>query len=156
MNEVKLHYSIEPACKTIIQIEAEIKNQFKTDDRKLFKATAMVVSELIENAIKYRKSQDSAESIDFTFAATDNIITIIVTNPVKDDIHINEFKEHIKRIQNSNNPEELYTNRLRELIEKRDEKKAQLGLYRIAYEGKYNLSYKYDNQILTVTAVRNL
>jgi hypothetical protein len=156
MEEINFHYSIEPAWKTIMQIEEEIKSRFKPENVSVFEATVMVVSEMIENAIKYGKSQDFTESIDFTFSVKEKLITITVSNPVEDDKHLSEFREHIQQIKNSDDPAKLYTERLRELLERKHEKKAQLGLYRIAYEGKFTLSYQYDNKLLTVNAVRYL
>jgi hypothetical protein len=61
---------------------------------------------------------------------------------------------HIDEIRNSDDPAELYTRRLQELMDNTVKGKTQLGLYRIAYEGEFSLSYRIDNSRLTIIAER--
>ena len=114
----------------------------------------MTISELIENAVKYENATETSEAIDIRFSIEDDIITIIVSNPVTDKKHIEVLKDHINKIINAGDRRQLFTERVRNLMENEQSGKSQLGLYRIAYEGKFNLSYTYENDIITVIARR--
>jgi len=151
---VDFKYEISPAWELIEKIEENTTELFKIQDPDLKHATLMVVSELLENAVKYGKSNSQISSIQFRFIADDKKITITVSNGVVADKHANDLIEHINQVNSSNNPEELYTNRLKELLENRRTDESKLGIYRISYEGAFHLSYEYKENILTIRAER--
>ena len=156
MKNIVLSYSITPVWQVVRNIEEKIREIFVTKNDELFNATIMVVSELVENAVKYGMDIPTVKSINFNFSVSKDVIVISVANPVDQVGHIDELKDHIHDIQNCDDPQSLYIRRLEELLENTNAKRTQLGLYRIAYEGKYDLSYEYDGKIITVNAIRTL
>lgn len=156
MGDVTLTFSITPAWEVVKNIEDKIRNIFHTDDSEIFYSTIMTVSELIENAVKYGSASPTSKSININFVADAKNIIIIVSNPVEDEGRVNVVKTHIERINNSKDPQQLYIQRLQELLENPHSKNSQLGLYRIVYEGGFSLNYGYENNILTIKALRKL
>ncbi|MBN2547147.1 MAG: hypothetical protein JXB50_15200 [Spirochaetes bacterium] len=156
MNDVTLTFSITPAWEVVKNIEDKIRNLFHPEDSEIFYSTIMTVSELIENAVKYGSASATSKSININFVADTKNIIVIVSNPVDDEGRVKMVKNHIERINASKDPQHLYIERLQELLENPHSKNSQLGLYRIVYEGGFNLSYGYENNILTIKAMRKL
>ncbi|MBN2737460.1 MAG: hypothetical protein JXR70_10805 [Spirochaetales bacterium] len=156
MSRIDFEYTITPAWEVVKTVDKKIKEIFTPNNDELLTATSMVVSELIENAVKYGEENGECRSIDFKFHTESHRIIIQVTNPVRAKDKLDIFKRHIREIEESTNPLELYTRRLQELMENPGIKKTQLGLYRIAYEGQFKLSYMLKDNILTVEAVRDI
>ena len=156
MDSVTLTFSITPAWEVVRRIEAKISSLFKDVDSELLNSTTMVLSELIENAVKYSDSSPEVKSININFVADNKSIIIIISNPVSNQNNVALVKRHIVRIQNTDNPQSLYIERLQQLLDNPQITYTQLGLYRIAYEGKFKLSYGYGNNILTIKAIRKI
>lgn len=151
---VELNYHISPVWELIEKVENKTKDIFQVNDKELKSATLMTVTELLENAVKYGKANPEIEGIEFNFTADDNRIIILVTNAVITESHARQIREHIAQVNATSNPEILYVNRLKELLENRKKGESKLGIYRIAYEGQFKLSCQYHNNILTVKAER--
>jgi hypothetical protein len=156
MKEVTLTYSIKPAWDVVQQIETKINELYKPANPELLSSTSMAVSELIENAVKYSDSSPDKKSINLNFLADNKSIIIIISNPVTNQNHVDMVTRHIERIQNTDDPQKLYIERLQQLLDNPKITYTQLGLYRIAYEGKFQLSYGYESNILTVKALRKI
>lgn len=156
MNEVTLTYSITPAWEVVQQIEVKINELYKPADPELLSSTTMAVSELIENAVKYSNTSPAKKTINLNFYASNKSIVIIISNPVTNQNHVDMAIRHIERIQNTDDPQKLYIERLQQLLDNPRTTYTQLGLYRIAFEGKFQLSYGYENNILTVKALRKI
>ena len=120
-------------------------------------AVTMVISELIENAIKYGCYSTSADKIVAKINLDENIITVEVLNPVEKGNyhHLKELDRVIQWIRGFQNPFEAYIERVQEVSRKplKDEESG-LGLARIAYEGQSIIDFflNEDNQ-LSVSAV---
>ncbi len=117
-------------------------------------ASKMTASELMENAVKYGTSIDQDTGISFELTATDRLVTITVTNRLLNTQDGEDAIQHIDIIKASENPETLYLQRLQVLMDDMSLHKTQLGLYRIAYEGQFCLSYTCDHHLISITAVR--
>jgi len=156
MNDVNLSFSINPTWEVVRNIEEKLRSIFQPDDSEIFYSTIMTVSELVENAIKYGSATQTVKSINLNFVADEKSIVIIVSNPIDNVGHLEVVKSHLDRIKNSNDPQQLYIQRLQDLLENPNIKNSQLGLYRIAYEGQFALNYGYENNILTIKAIRKL
>jgi hypothetical protein len=148
---------IIPTWDIINKIEGEAAQLLQGYPDSIRDATLIVVNELVENAIKYGKQAKNCETIEFNMTVRENVIKILVANGVISDSHADNVITHIKRIQASDNPMDLYIARLHELLEKpASNTESQLGLYRIAYEGQFKLSYTYRDNIINVMAERAL
>lgn len=156
--EIKFNYNIDTSWSIIKTIRDKVESLVASKDELLAYACKMASSELVENAIKYGCSISDDKGIDFNFSLGSNIVKIEVTNGI---IHISDYenvKKHINEINASDNPHDLYLKRLTILMEQKNIRQSQLGLYRIAYEGEFELQHKYDESrnVLTVTAVKSI
>lgn len=114
----------------------------------------MVTSELIENALKYGSTSPDEKSMRYQLNIKDNEIKIMVSNFLNSPDDLKILATHIDEIKKTHNPQKLYKNRLMELLENTKHGQTQLGLYRIAYEGKFDIDYTYENDTLTMIATR--
>jgi hypothetical protein len=122
--------------------------------RDITEAIIMCASELLENAIKYGSSADNTNRVSFDLGIRDGMIQLSVSNGIEDEADVRNVKLHIERIRNTDNPGELYTERLKQLLENPKPGISQLGLYRIAFEGECTLDFTYRDGILIMRAER--
>jgi hypothetical protein len=153
-----LTFSIEPVWSRMRSIIDEIEKTLKEKNIAIADSAVTVASELMENAVKYGEANNKEQNdeIDFDMDIQDKKIRITVSNYAVNEENINNVVKHIDEISKSNDPAELYTRRLQELMEQTVKSNTQLGLYRIAYEGEFSLSYSLANNRLTIIAERKL
>lgn len=125
-------------------------------DQNLISATTMSVTELIENAVKYGTMTPAGDDITFNMSVDDHAVCIEIANGVRSDEDVESVREIIDYINHTNDPQMLYVQRLKELIEDPRPGVSKLGLYRISYEGQFDLSYTFEKGVLTITARRGL
>lgn len=147
----KLHFELQPCWDIIEEIGAQIETKVHGFDD-ILSATKMTASELVENAIKYGDFTDGS-TIHFDLYQEDGII-VKVANRTLNTRHIDTVRRNIEKISHASDLKELYVKRLQELMDGTQYGESMLGLYRIAYEGAFNLSWTYENGVLTVIAKR--
>lgn len=130
---------------------------FSDDD---IHSLVMVISELIENSIKYGKFKKSQNKVCVTLNISKNLITIEVNNPVdeKTAYDLKRLDRTIQWIRGYQDSFEAYIERMKEISKKPlQDEESGLGLVRIAYEGKAILDFfvREDN-ILNVSAVTKI
>jgi hypothetical protein len=118
-------------------------------------ATSMVAAELIGNAIKYGESTPDAPHATFSMQVSDRQILIEVRNGVNSLERVREVTQRVAQMAASPNKEDVYLERLQELLSG-SSRGSQLGLYRIGYEGEFDLECTYTGSILSVRATRGL
>lgn len=153
----KLEFKIEPLWKIIKEVKTqitEIMEQQKLPTSQI-EFSCIVASELMENAIKYGAEIPEASKVGFTFALEDGRINILVRNGIKSSEFLKDFQEIMSRI-GKHSASDLYLKRLEEIIQNPAVQKSQLGLYRIASETGFQLSYTLNDRILEVRATRIL
>ncbi len=148
-----LNYTIEPDWGIVQRIRSYVEKALEAYDQDLIDATKMTTSELLKNAVKHTSGK--LEGIFYEIKADKDHIFMTTGNRIFDPEDLRVFKEHIEKIKVAD-PQQLYMNRLMELMENPDDKKTRLGLFRIAYEGEFEIDYQYDDQWLTITASRKL
>lgn len=120
-------------------------------------ALTMVVSELMENGIKYGCFEDLAGDIKISLTLDPDRVTIEVCHPVAEQSRDNllTLDRTIQWIRGYQNPFEAYTERLKEVARKSfEDLTSGLGLVRIAYEGRAILDFFVDeDDVLEVSAV---
>ena len=152
----KLELHIAPLWETI----HEIRDKMAVDERirkhgeELVQATAMVASELLENAIKYGYNSPDGEGVRFTLDITDKEVVVSVLNGVAPNHSLEGLKGILDRIKGSANPMELYTERLMAIANNPKGQESGLGLYRIAYEGEFKLQYEITDKAVKIIARR--
>jgi anti-sigma regulatory factor (Ser/Thr protein kinase) len=154
-----LHLFLTPSWEIVENIHNEISKMIKelnlTDSAG--EALVMAATELVENAVKYGNSLAVCEKIELNTILVDNKqIRISVRNGIMGEHDLENIRKIIIQIRQTNNLEILYKNKLTELLENPDLKRAQLGLYRLAYEGGMQLDYEYADNIIQVTATKSL
>ncbi len=120
-------------------------------------AVTMVLSELIENAIKYGCYSIAEDKIEAKIRIDESMITIEVLHPVEKGNyrHLKELDKSIQWIRGFQNAFEAYIEKIQEVSKKplKDDESG-LGLVRIAYEGQAIVDFflNEDNQV-SVSAV---
>jgi len=121
---------------------------------------SMIISELIENGIKYGNFKMMDNKVVVILQLEDNNITIEVYNPVDEKAykHLSRLDKTIQWIRGYQDPFEAYIERIKEVSKKPlHDAESGIGLVRIAYEGKALLDFFVgDNNILNVSVVSNL
>lgn len=120
-------------------------------------AVTMVISELIENAVKYGCFPLSDDEIVAKIRIDDSMITVEVLHPVEKGSyrHLRELDRTIQWIRGFQNPFEAYIEKMQEVSKKPlEDDESGLGLARIAYEGQSTLDFflNEDSQ-LSVSAI---
>lgn len=118
-------------------------------------AAVMVTSELVENAIKYGVVVQGMDEVMVRFRIDTGRITVEVDNGVATQAAIDRVAEHVEQIRQASCRADLYIARLQELM-RCPGAPGGLGLYRIGFEGEFDLSYESDGRTLTVRATRDL
>ena len=135
-----------------------LKRQDLPDD--LIHSSVMVLSELIENSIKYGRFSDPDNRVSVNLEVSRKMITVEVSNPVDDSClpDLKKLDRMIQWVRGYQDPFEAYVERLKEVSKKplKDEESG-LGIARIAYEGDVTLDFVVnDEDVLTVSAVRRI
>lgn len=121
---------------------------------------SMIISELIENGIKYGDFQIVEKKVVVLIQIEQNNVTIEVNNPV--DLHalehLTRLDKTIQWIRGYQDPFEAYIKRIKEVAKKPlHDEESGIGLVRIAYEGKALLDFFVgDDSMLNVSVVSNL
>lgn len=118
-------------------------------------AAVMVASELLENAIKYGTAVPALSRTRVTLNYSPQHIEIRVDNGLVEDPAYQRVRAIVDSMSDESACEKLYLARIQELIDNPFQKN-QLGLYRIGYEGKFSLVCNLQDQVLSITARRNL
>ncbi|MDJ0763941.1 MAG: hypothetical protein QNJ97_13250 [Myxococcota bacterium] len=131
------------------ELREKLQSQLSETSEDVSDAVIMASSELVENAIKYGDS-----NFTYRLKIQDEGIEIEVINNKADGSNIVRLRDHIDKIRKSENPFDLYTERLLELMNNPQNGPTQLGLIRIAYEGRFDLSCREEDKMICITAKR--
>lgn len=127
-------------------------------DPELRDAAGMTISELIENAMKYGESVPAMEGARFRISVTEDAIELEVSNGAAADDSVARLEAAIASIAEASDREAreaLYIGRLQEMLED-PTAGGRLGLYRIGYEGAFDLRMSCVDRVVTVTARREI
>ena len=121
---------------------------------------SMIISELIENSIKYGNFKIKKKKVAVFIDLNNDTITIEVLNPVDEGAyeHLARLDKTIQWIRSYQDPFEAYIERLKEVSKKPlNDEESGIGLVRIAYEGKALLDFFVgEKNMLNVSVVSNL
>jgi len=123
-------------------------------------ALYMVISELLENSLKYGVYADEGECVTLSIRITENQIIVEVVNPFDESCqaHLENLDRMVQWIRGYQDPFEAYVEKLREVSRRPlQDETSGLGLARIAYEGGAILDFFVDEKNhLNVSAVSAL
>lgn len=111
------------------------------------------VGELVENAVKYGEPTHAAPELDVRLSICPSSIVIQVSNGSSSATSRVELEERIAEISRSNDVGALYVARLQQLLDDPGAS-GKLGLYRVAFEGGFDLRVDCSDDVLTVTGTR--
>ncbi len=135
-----------------------VQDALAAHDAELRDAAAMTMSELIENAVKYGEPVEGMPGARFTMSIGDDVVEIRVQNGSLDTSSLAALRRTVDAIAAAVGPdarEALYVARLQQLMEDTGSG-GQLGLYRIGFEGGFDLACSQEGDVVTVTATRRL
>lgn len=118
-------------------------------------AATMVAVELASNAIKHGVSVPHAETANIELSVTPEQIRFEISNGVASTEAVRDLESRIEKITLAESKEQLYMDRLQQMLDDPKET-GKLGLLRIGFEGRFELSSKYSDQIVTVIATRGI
>lgn len=150
----RLELTIPPTWQFVRQIKRKVEEFLAEHPESLRYSAGMVASELVGNAIKYGELTPQPT---ICVSVTDTQVEIEVKNAVKSPEHLSQVQMRLDQMAHSEDRAAFYLKRLQELLMDTPKNQGgQLGLYRIGYEGDFNLSYKYTDHVLTIRATRGL
>jgi hypothetical protein len=118
-------------------------------------AMVLAASELAENLAKYGAQYQDARAATISVSVAGNVTRIRATNAVASSDDARRVLNIVDRISaQPSNVAELYRHRLRELFDKPETSRAQLGLLRLAFEGGLRVSASFDPPMLEIVAER--
>ncbi|MCP5500942.1 MAG: hypothetical protein H7A25_13625 [Leptospiraceae bacterium] len=158
MNDNKQHFHMEvsPLWSLIAEVKNKVSSLMADYEKGQVEFASMVISELMENAIKYGVSKTDLPYVGVEFTIENSFVNIQISNGIHDESLVKDFLKIMQKIMESDNKEELYIMRMQEIMENPEATGSQLGLYRIASEAQYDLSYSIKNNILTIIATKQL
>ena len=151
----KFLVDIPIAWEYVRSVRDQVNEMLADYPEELRSASAMVASELVENAIKYGVSVPNLTWARVSFEMTPNAVRIEVSNGLTDATVFAALKLRIDEMREEGAGERRYLERLQELIDD-PLPPNRLGLYRISFEGRFSLDCAYQNQVLTVKAHRQV
>lgn len=123
-------------------------------------AFTMVVSELVENSVKYGIFGPIETRVIVTINIAQDMIIAEVVNPVDESVfqHLRKLDKTLQWIRGFQDPFQAYVERIKRISKKPlDDEFNGLGLVRIAYEGNAILDFFLsEDNLLNVSAVSNL
>jgi anti-sigma regulatory factor (Ser/Thr protein kinase) len=118
-------------------------------------AAVMVVSELVENAIKYGESIPGAPGIEVSLVRERARLSVTVVSGIRDVEVARRLRGYTDALASSQDKLGLYLARVQSLADV-PEPHARLGLYRIGVEGAFDLRCSHEGGVLRMTATRSL
>lgn len=141
---MKLKKRMAPKWSNIHKVQDKLEKKLKNYDKGFIDSAKMVVGELLENSVKYYMEHGIKSAIILKIKVEDQI-TISILNQKIFDEDIYPISQAIIRINKSDNPYNLFIDRLQEILDNRRIGESRLGLLRIASEGGFALSYQTNN-----------
>jgi hypothetical protein len=149
----RLQLTFAPMWPNVRKTRQEVGTALEACAPALRNAAMMTASELVENAIKYGEAVPGAETVTFSLEATAAFCRIRVTNGSTNTGGVAELARRVQELTQATDKQTLYLARLEELLAHADES-GKLGVYRIGFEGGFELECDYTNHVVTVTATR--
>jgi len=151
--EAHLKLTFEPMWPNVREIRRRVGEALEDCPAALRSAAIMTASELVENAIKYGESVPAAKTVTFVLEASAESLFIRVVNGSTNSAGVAELERRVQELQRAEDKQALYLSRLAQLLADADES-GKLGIYRIGFEGGFDLALDYMNDVVSVTATR--
>jgi hypothetical protein len=153
MMQAHLQLSFAPMWPTVREVRQRVGAALADCPAQLRSAAVMTASELVENAIKYGETVPAASTVTLVLEVTPTLLSIRVVNGSTNAAGVAELERRVSELQSAEDKQALYLARLEHLLADADES-GKLGIYRIGFEGGFDLRLEYMNDVVTVTATR--
>ncbi len=150
---VQLSRNLPPHWSCVREIRTEVTQALGAYSSAVRYAAMMTSSELLENAVKYGEPVRQAPTIQFGMSANSKLIEITVSNGSTRAERVLELRRHVEEITAAQDRSAMYFSRLRELVNEPNQG-SKLGIYRIVFEGEFDLRVAFVDEVVTVTARR--
>lgn len=154
-SQLVIKTSAIPDWSEIGKIRAQVTLALSGLRQSLRDAAVMVVSELVENAIKYGDSIPNAPGIEVSVVRERSRLSVSVASGAKDDEAARRLQNYTEALAASQDKLGLYVARVQSLADS-PEAHSRLGLYRIGLEGAFDLKCTHEDGVLRMTATRAL
>jgi hypothetical protein len=151
--QAHLQLTFEPMWPNVREIRQRVGAALEDCPPQLRSAAIMTASELVENAIKYGESVPAAATVTFELEATSEMMFIRVVNGSTNSAGVAELERRVHELRSAGDKQALYLARLEQLLADADES-GKLGIYRIGFEGGFDLQLDYMDDVVTMTATR--
>jgi anti-sigma regulatory factor (Ser/Thr protein kinase) len=151
--EAHLQITFEPMWPNVREIRQRVGIALEECPAQLRSAAIMTASELVENAIKYGERVAAAKTVTFVLEATSDLLLVRVVNGSTNAAGVAELQRRVQELRGAADKQALYLARLEQLLADAGES-GKLGIYRIGFEGGFDLELEYTNDVVTVTATR--
>lgn len=141
--------------KRIRDLRKQVSEMSTMLSAELREALVMATTELVENAVKYGENAPLYEDVSIRVALDPTRIVVEVCNGVVEPQSLHELFARVEEIKKSEDREALYTKRLTEILSD-PTISGKLGLYRVAFEGGFDIECTLEGQMLCVRATREL
>jgi len=149
--------SIEPIWDAIRQIRGQVGVLLAAYPAGLRLAVMMAASELLENAVKYGDSVAQAPRILFSVRLADGTIQLETINGSNEPENIERLRTRLQQLGTAEDATALYFQTIQQMLARSSEGGSPgLGLYRIAAEGGFALSWRLDDGLVRVVATRSI
>ena len=149
---MELNWKIKPEYKAISEVKALFSDKLVAEGIPFSYDIEMGFTELMENSIKYSQETPDYNDINVKITLDNRILDITLSNYVKTEDDLRSLSTIINRINEYGKSENLYLDRINEIISQDGIGKSQLGLYRIAYEAEFDITYDMiDNKKIAIT-----
>ena len=153
MKNALVSMSVPSVWDLVVQVRTKVASALSALHPELRDAAVMAAGELIENAIKYGKAVSGQPQAAIEVSIADGRLVLRVSSGVSSPDSAASTLDRIRAIREAPDKFALYTNRIRELMTS-DSHSSQLGLFRIAAEGRFELSGSLEGEVLHVAATR--
>jgi anti-sigma regulatory factor (Ser/Thr protein kinase) len=151
--QAHLQLTFAPMWPNVREIRQRVGAALQDCPAQLRSAAVMTASELVENAIKYGENVPAASTVTFELDATPSFLSIRVVNGSTNASGVAELERRVDEMSKAEDKQALYLARLEQLLANADDS-GKLGIYRIGFEGGFDLRLEYQNEVVTVTATR--
>jgi hypothetical protein len=151
--QAHLELSFPPIWPNVREIRERVGAALDACPAQLRSAAIMTSSELVENAVKYGESVPAAKAVTFVLDASAEGLSIRVVNGSTNTAGVAELKRRVNELHCAADKQALYLARLEELLANPDDS-GRLGVYRIGFEGGFDLRLEYRDEVVTITATR--
>jgi hypothetical protein len=150
-----LKISVPSLWDLVRDVRSSVANTLHDADPDLREAAVMAASELVENAIKYGQTVAGHKEATLEVHCEPSRLVIHIRSGVRSPDAAESMLGRLRAIREAKDKNALYIARLRDLM-RQPQGASQLGLYRIAAEGGFELDGRIDGDVLHITATRAL